>query len=389
MNVNKICVYAICKNEIDFVDKWLESMSEADYIVVLDTGSTDGTYERLLEDSRVHKVIQKEIKPWRFDVARNESMSLIPEDANICVCTDLDELFDSGWAEVLRTKWDSSKHKLAWYKYAWRHDEQGNPIKIFRYEKIHSPDGWAWVYPIHENLFYNGEDLIYENVLDVFEEIYLHHYMDDNKSRSSYLPLLELRKEEFPDELQTRVYLIQDYIHNNNALKCLQEAQEALELFEDSINSDVKSSIYLFMGDAATMLGLTDFAKLSYENAIQANKKYVEQYVALASIYMNKKDYTSVVSILQKCLNEANQYYVFFTRAMRCDELVIYDLLSVAYYNLNDWDNAFLYISKAIVLSPEDMQIKQNYEIIFNEFAKHLSEKTDNSILRASSPYEL
>ena len=41
--MNKICVYAICKNEEKFVDKWLESMSEADYIVVLDTGSTDNT----------------------------------------------------------------------------------------------------------------------------------------------------------------------------------------------------------------------------------------------------------------------------------------------------------------------------------------------------------
>ena len=49
----KICVYAICKNEIKFIDKWLDNMSEADYIVVLDTGSTDGTYEKLKEDSRV------------------------------------------------------------------------------------------------------------------------------------------------------------------------------------------------------------------------------------------------------------------------------------------------------------------------------------------------
>ena len=44
---NKICVYAICKDEMKFIDKWIESMSEADYIVVLDTGSTDGTFEKM------------------------------------------------------------------------------------------------------------------------------------------------------------------------------------------------------------------------------------------------------------------------------------------------------------------------------------------------------
>lgn len=45
----KIAIYAICKNELQFVDKWFMSMLEADYICVLDTGSTDGTYEALLK----------------------------------------------------------------------------------------------------------------------------------------------------------------------------------------------------------------------------------------------------------------------------------------------------------------------------------------------------
>jgi hypothetical protein len=59
----KICVYAICKNELKFVEQWLENMSEADYIVVLDTGSSDGTFEKLQVDSRVTLVKQQEIKP--------------------------------------------------------------------------------------------------------------------------------------------------------------------------------------------------------------------------------------------------------------------------------------------------------------------------------------
>ncbi len=43
----KICVYAISKNESKFVDRWVESMSEADDIYVLDTGSIDDTVEKL------------------------------------------------------------------------------------------------------------------------------------------------------------------------------------------------------------------------------------------------------------------------------------------------------------------------------------------------------
>ena len=44
-----VCVYAISKNESAFVERWMQSMSEADAVVVLDTGSTDDTVEKLRE----------------------------------------------------------------------------------------------------------------------------------------------------------------------------------------------------------------------------------------------------------------------------------------------------------------------------------------------------
>lgn len=68
----KICVYAICKDEAQFVSRWVDSMSEADEIYVLDTGSTDQTVALLKERGVI--VEQKVITPWRFDVARNESL---------------------------------------------------------------------------------------------------------------------------------------------------------------------------------------------------------------------------------------------------------------------------------------------------------------------------
>ena len=47
MKKYKICVYAISKNEEKFVDRWMDSVSEADEVFVLDTGSTDETVEKL------------------------------------------------------------------------------------------------------------------------------------------------------------------------------------------------------------------------------------------------------------------------------------------------------------------------------------------------------
>lgn len=42
----KVCVYAICKNEETFVDRWYNYMKKADDIYVLDTGSTDNTFDK-------------------------------------------------------------------------------------------------------------------------------------------------------------------------------------------------------------------------------------------------------------------------------------------------------------------------------------------------------
>lgn len=95
----KICVYAIAKNEEQFVDRWMDSMAEADWVCVLDTGSTDRTVEKLADRGAI--VCREIIKPWRFDAARNRSMELIPPDTDVCVCTDLDEVFRPGWRKLL------------------------------------------------------------------------------------------------------------------------------------------------------------------------------------------------------------------------------------------------------------------------------------------------
>ena len=107
----KVVVYAICKNEAKFVDRWMDSMSEADQVVVLDTGSSDGTAEKL--KSRGALVRVEIITPWRFDTARNHALDLVPEDADICVSTDLDEVLEPGWREKLEAAWKPGTNRAS------------------------------------------------------------------------------------------------------------------------------------------------------------------------------------------------------------------------------------------------------------------------------------
>jgi glycosyltransferase involved in cell wall biosynthesis len=77
-------------------------MRPADHIIVLDTGSTDNTVE-LLSSFGV-EVHQKIYDHFRFDVARNDCLDLIPDEYNIRVSIDLDERFEQdNWADILKT----------------------------------------------------------------------------------------------------------------------------------------------------------------------------------------------------------------------------------------------------------------------------------------------
>jgi glycosyltransferase involved in cell wall biosynthesis len=88
VNKVKTCVYAIALNEIKHVDKFMEASKDADVVLVCDTGSTDGTVERLRELGAVVHCIKQQ--PWRFDVPRNTALNLIPSDIDICLSIDLD-----------------------------------------------------------------------------------------------------------------------------------------------------------------------------------------------------------------------------------------------------------------------------------------------------------
>jgi hypothetical protein len=86
--------YTICRNEINRVDRWIEYTKDFDYRVVLDCGSTDGTYETLKKVPKI--IIDQYIVPpeeWRFDIPRNINLNMVPQSVEYCFSPDMDEWF--------------------------------------------------------------------------------------------------------------------------------------------------------------------------------------------------------------------------------------------------------------------------------------------------------
>lgn len=295
MSKYKITIYAISKNEEKFVERWYNSVKDADNIVVLDTGSTDNTVE-LLKSLGV-KVIQKIIDPWRFDVARNESLKLIPKDTDICVCSDLDEVFNENWREELEKIWNPDIKQVK-YIYNWNHDENGKPIISFYYEKIHTLNDFIWVNPVHEILKYTKDNYKYV----ITDKIIVDHYQDLSKSRSNYLPLLELSVKENPENDRNMHYLGREYMYYHQYQEAIDTLIKHLDL-KNATWKDERCASLRFIARSYKELKRYREAIMYGRLAIDEAPYLREPYVELAIIYLSINEYLKADDLLIDAIN--------------------------------------------------------------------------------------
>ena len=358
----KICVYAISKNEEKFVDRWYESMKEADTIYVLDTGSTDNTVNKL-EKLGVN-VKQEIINPWRFDVARNISMDMIPDDYDICVCTDLDEVFIPGWRKELETIWDKNTDRLM-YNYNWLLDENNNPLVNFYIEKIHTRKNYKWTHPVHEVLTFTGNGRENKKVTD---NITVNHYPDSTKSRSSYLPLLELSVKEDPDNDRNMHYLGREYMYYQKWNECIDTLIKHLNL-PSAKWKDERCASMRFIARSYSNLERFDEARMWLDKAIKEAPYLRDPYVERAILEYRLNNWDGVLEYCNKALKIKSHTKSYINEQFSFDH-TIDDLLSLYYYNNKDYDISYLYVNRALKLSPNDERLIKNKEIIEKEYYK-------------------
>jgi hypothetical protein len=210
--------YTICKNEIKYVEKWLYYTKDFDYRVILDTGSTDGTYEAFKDAGNVI-VEQKTFTPWKFNVARNYNLDMIPKDVDWCLSPDLDEYFSINvLSEMEKTikqhpnVTNISCDRLDIYSDVVR---VGPPKKIGT-NKIHRRHDYHWVQPIYEHLFWKHTD---KKEVEIYnDDIYLVHDQDFKKKERPelYYKMLREEFEENPENCWTLWFLCSYYFKDKN-----------------------------------------------------------------------------------------------------------------------------------------------------------------------------
>ncbi|MBQ8473026.1 MAG: glycosyltransferase [Bacilli bacterium] len=350
----KIVVYAISKNESKFVNRWYESMKEADEIIVLDTGSTDDTKEKL--EKLGVKVSQTIIEPFRFDTARNLALDLVPDDATLCISTDLDEVFETGWRELLEKNYHGETRIS--YTYNWHIDDNGNPDISFHADKIHTKKDYKWTHPVHEVL----TNINNNETRKLIPELVINHYPDSNKSRSNYLNLLELSVLEDPEDDRNMHYLGREYMYYNRYQEAIDTLTRHLSL-KKATWKDERCASMRFIARCYKNLKRFDESIMWYEKAIQEAPYLRDPYVELAMLYYEKEDYDKVYLYLKQALKITNHKKTYINELFSWNETP-YDLLSIACYYKGLLPESLYYIDEALKLNSSNERINKNKEII-------------------------
>ena len=357
MNRLKVIVYGISKNEEKHVKRFMNSIKDADDVYILDTGSTDNTVSLLKEcGANVSTCL---INPWRFDVARNKSLEMVPEDVDVCICLDLDEVLLDGWRDVIEKLWFSDITRLR-YNYNWSLDDNDNPKVNFYIEKIHCRNGYSWINPVHEILKCDGVEKIITT-----DEITVNHYPDSSKSRASYLPLLELSVVENPENDRNMHYLGREYMYYQRWNDAIDTLIKHLNL-KNATWKDERCASMRFIARCYKQMHRYDEANMWLEKAIKEAPYLREPYVEFALLEYELENWDKVIYYCDLALFIKSNPKTYINESFSYDHTV-FDLLSIAYYNQCNYPKALYYILKAIELSPENQRLRKNKELIERE----------------------
>lgn len=337
----KVAVYAIAKNEEQFVKRWYECSTEADYHLIADTGSTDRTVE-LAKELGIH-TYSISVLPFRFDDARNASLALLPADIDYCIALDMDEILQSGWRQELERAFAEGTDRPQ-YRFITDWTKEGDPAIEFDGFRIHRRKGVRWKYPIHEvPMTYEGGDVRKRYNFEV------HHRPDPTKSRGQYLDLLRKAVDEEPDA-RNLYYLGRELFFRRAYDDCAKVIKEYI----------TKSNFPAEKSFALRMLAKCEPDKAE-EWLLQATEacQTREAVLALANHYYNQKQWKECNYTAKLALTKTEKVTGFLSEEWAWGHMAD-DLVAVSAWQLNNFKEAYKHGKRAVEISPDDERLVNN-----------------------------
>jgi glycosyltransferase involved in cell wall biosynthesis len=344
----KVGVYAIALNEVKHLERWYDSVRQADFVIIGDTGSTDGTVEKAKTLGIITVPIT--VLPWRFDDARNAVLAHMPKDLDFCISLDLDEIIQGEWRKAFQDL--GTEITRLQYRFAHRVSANGEVLAESIAEKIHSRFGYRWVNAVHEQLTpYSIEEIRQKVDLTVL------HLPDVTKSRSQYLELMALAVVEQPSNSQMQFWYARElYYHNQNS-----HAKEKflffLNEFPDAWPPE-RAWAYLFLAKIDPPKALEYLF-----SATQIAPYLREPWLDLADYYRLSGDWIESLLAAKRAERITDVPKIYLVNSENYSGPRCLDLIALASHFLKFHTVACDYGAKALSLRPSDERLAKNLEV--------------------------
>jgi len=386
--MDEISVALITKNEAGVLPRLLDSLSDINDIVVLDTGSTDDTVKiaksrgcNVIEVGEKFKIkaTQSQYNLWinkfgyepsfkvgegyfNFSKARNYALKF----------TKNDWVFQPDADEVV--EWDFNKVKEVIqnedqleYRFCYQHTENGacglefTHSKFFRKSKLK----WTkWVHEIHTPV--EGQTPKLPKFVDF---IYHHHYQESKAERGNYLPGLELSVLENSDDDRNVYYLAREYFYRNHFDKSIKMFEKAIKI---NNWAPEKGQAYIFKGLCHKNKGEVNEAIKCFHESMIVYHDRRDAFWELGNLYRENNDFSKAIT-----------YYLAATSIpfkvqgyINSKELYgwkIEDCLAYCYDQLHDKENARKHWLEAIKYNPPDIVLINGFNYFYNGFKPKVS----------------
>jgi hypothetical protein len=328
-----IGVAIITRDDLPKLKELLQQLSLLDQVVVVDTGSRDGTRKYVSELGPPFELHEFKWRPrpaghapdeWGFAAARNDSFRHLTTthvvwlDSDDIVARNVDGQYVIASAEgvsaAFRRLAAESPQLDAWLvDYLYMTDEFSNPTMVIAKERmLRMAAGWHWRHPVHELLFSSGQVTI-ERVADL---AILHRPHDVERSVRRNGPMVrawlrQIEKTEASDrDLSRARYLVGRSLRGQG--KYLKAAHWMLGQFlakHPAIPPEDKWEGWMDVAKDLVHAGDMEGGRHAALQAIGLCPRFGEAYILLADLKNaageRAGDILKLVEVAESCLNEA------------------------------------------------------------------------------------
>lgn len=376
-----LSVCMIAKNEIAQLEKCI--LSFKDYIselVIVDTGSTDGTKEIAKKYADIYEDYTDCNDPETgliedFSKARQRSFDLSTQKWIMWV--DADDIVDGAenLYEIIKKYENIKQNVMVMFPYEYSHDDKGNPTCVhYRERIINNKESFNWFGGVHEVIL--PKDTA-NTTMDKIDNIKTVHRRTSAKPMESGRNLRILKKmyEKMGDsDARQLYYLGLEYANNNDIENSNKFLHKYVEL---SGWDDEKCLAYLKMAENYIAQNKIHEAINEALHASRVQEKWGEPYFCLARCYYYLAMFNNNDSYRnwQRCAHYASmglsfpetKTVLFLNPLERSFEIHRY--YNVALSNTGDIDGALKSVNLALQVNPNDEQLNHNRKF----YEKHIS----------------